>query len=143
MKILKVKSILFSLIAIVAAAFITSCGQMSIEDVEPTLTDEAVFRAVLEASKGKIQGDVDNYVIQLSEADLAPAVHQALMTRETLTINQGFTISDEDVAEIFCFPNGECALSGAYVFQETIALNSTSGDIGLRCWCFPNGICIC
>jgi len=143
MKTLKIKAILFSLLAIIATAFITSCSQMSIEDVTPELTDEAIFRAVLDASKGKIQGNIDNYVIQLSEADLAPAVYEALMAKGTLIINQGFTISAEDVAEIFCLPNGECALSGAYVFGETIELNPTSGDIGLRCWCFPNGICIC
>jgi len=148
MKTLKVKSILFSLLAIVATAFVTSCGQMSIEDVEPTLTDEAVFRAVLDASKGKLTQDVDSYIIQLSPDDLDTNVYEALMGKETLTISEGFTISAEDVAEIFCFPNSECFMSGAYTFpQTTIDLGSTPESVESRCWCFraPSGgwICIC
>ena len=146
MKTLKVKSILFSLLAIVATAFITSCSQMGVDDVAPTLTDEVVFRAVLDASKGKLVQDGDTYMIQLSQDDVAADVYEALMSKEALTLGESFTISAEDVAEIFCLPNGECTMSGAYTFgQTTINLGATPDRVESRCWCFwlPNGTEIC
>lgn len=137
MKTLKVKSIFFSLLAIVAAAFITSCSQMDVEDVTPTMTDEAVFRAVLDASKDKLTQDGDTYTIQLSQDDLEVAIYEALMSKETLAISEGFTISAEDAQAIFCMPNADCGFSGAYAFgQTTIELGAASDNVALRGWCF-------
>ena len=137
MKTLKVKAILFSLLAIVATAFITSCSQMSVDDVEPTLTDEAVFRAILDASKGKLAVHGDAYMAQLSPDDFEAVVQEALMSRGKLIINEGFTISAEDVQDIFCVPNADCGFSEAYTFLQTTIQFENPDDVGFR-----GGFCV-
>jgi len=138
MKTLKVKSIFFSLLAIMmVSVFLTSCEQAIVEQVEPTLTNDAVLKAVLDASKGKLTEDAGTYVIQLSQDDLSVDIYDAIMDKQGLTVTEGFTISAQDVEEIFCLSGNECPIQGEQVLSyQEIALGASAG-VTNRNTCIP------
>lgn len=146
MKTLKAKFIFFSLSAIIAALFLSSCEQSELVEISEPISNEAtvlsdgaklsdrsrgdvvllsamndkvIFEAILEASKGKFTaGNLNGrYNATLTRQDLGRVVYSALMEAESLTIEETLTISAADAEEIFCIPNIPCLSGVPYTFQ--------------------------
>jgi len=146
MKTFKAKFILFSLLAIIAASFLTSCEQSELVELTepvgnevPTLrrdgnmsiatlnnhiavtsavSNEAIFATILEASKGKLIQNRGGYIIKLTEDDLGTVVYNAIRNTETLVLGESITISATETAEIFCMDGVDC-LVGTYTFPPS------------------------
>jgi len=159
MKTIKAKFILFSLLAVTTTLFLTSCEESSLSIMEP-LNDEIavansnvdlfsmqestnstsldadngrIFRAVLEASKGKFSSNSPyrGYSVELTEKDLGEAVYNRITNMTVLRIKEDITISTEEARDIFCVPDLPCT-EEAYTFPtSTISLNTLKKDARL------------
>lgn len=153
MKKLKAKFILFSLLAITATSFLTSCEQSTFVDlpdpamdetsissrnsrtlagsnaIVPNLCDEMIFNSILQACKGNFEREEEGgYSVQLTEADLSTVVYNTIANAESFRIPVNTTLSAQDVQEIFCVSGTICNL-GAYTFtQREIAVNILSAS---------------
>jgi len=107
MNTLKVKNILFSLLAIMAVTvFMTSCEQ-TFEQVEPTMDDTATFLTLLDAAEDKATiNDSGNYEIYVNAADIKPEI---LDTKEYLVLNEDFDIPQNVAEEILCLSDTGCS----------------------------------
>ncbi len=103
MKTLKVKSILFSLLAMTAVAvFMTSCGQP--EEIKPNISDaallESIFNADAVVGKGEmVDDDKLKFAVQLDE--LSEDIVAQLENREAFNLSQPLDISVETVTNIW------------------------------------------
>jgi len=152
MKTVKAKFVLFSLSAILAASFLTSCEQSELVDLtEPIgneapvfrtdvdlsyelsdkskLTNEVIFNTILEASKGKLTQNDGIYTIELTERDLGTATYNAIRNMEMLVLKEGIHISQSEAMEIFCMRGTNCIV-GAYTFSPSeIRFNTLSDGV--------------
>jgi len=150
MKTVKAKFILFSLSAIFAASFLTSCEPSNLELVEPigseiptfkedgdmsldtsdkrVLSHETIFNAILEASKGKLTQNNGVYTIELTGRDLG-VTYNPLKNMEMLVLKESISISESEAMEIFCMQGTKC-IAGAYTFPPSeIRLNTLSDGL--------------
>jgi len=151
MKTFKAKFILFSLLAVTTTLFLTSCEESSLAIMEPLNDDiaiattnvdvfptaeednlvstatgnERIFRAILEASKGKFSLNLpDRYEVELTEKDLGEVMYNRITNMTVLQLNESITISEEEAQDIFCVPDLPCT-EGAYTFPASgISLNT-------------------
>jgi len=157
METLKVKSALFNLMAIMVLSIsMSSCEYDLVERLDPShyinqpvspisttaSNDDATFRTILEASKGKLQLDkTGRYEINLTYNDLGRIVYKKLNNANSLTVSKGFTIPGKDVATIFCLTENLCLAEGDFKLKKTEFTLERSESTGL---CFKVGqIWIC
>ncbi len=107
MNTLKVKSILFSLLAIMAATvFMTSCEQ-ALEQVEPTMDDTAIFLTLLDAAEDKATINTSgNYEIRVNAADIDSEI---LDSKEYLVLNEDLNIPQNVAEDILCLSDNGCS----------------------------------
>lgn len=134
MQTLKVKSILFSLLAIMmVSVFLSSCSQNSMEEIVPTsMEDEELLGAILLASKGKLTQNAETYSISLSREDLGRETYEAITNKQALTIDEDFVIAAADVKDIFCVSERDCILEGDYTFEHQNITVTSSANVENR-----------
>lgn len=146
METLKVKSALFSLLAFLTLSILmTSCEYDIVERLDTTdfinqpiipittalANDDAMFRTILNASKGKLELDpsTGQYHINLTYNDLGAKIHRAINKKDALNISKNFIIPASDVADIFCLAENQCLFEGDFRVRRTeISLNRPVGS---------------
>ncbi len=148
METFKVKSALFSLLAILTlSVFMTSCEYDLVERLDTThyinqpispvgttdvSNDDEILKSILSTSKGKLKiDDTGQYRIDLNYGDLNRSVYQTLNEKHVLNISKGFTIPAEDVATIFCVAENLCLVEGDFTLKRTqFYFDKSAGSTG-------------
>jgi len=123
MKTLKVKSILFSLLAVMAVAvFMTSCEQALDQVVEPVADDTAILEAIFYASSGNttLNQSTGAYEVILDSENLSSEIIDAISTKKELVLPEDLLLSQEVASGIFCESVHDCNINDNIVIEQGI-----------------------
>jgi len=145
MKTLKVKSILFSLLAVMAVAvFMTSCEQALDQVVEPVADDTAILEAILHASSGNttLNQSTGIYEVTLNSEDLPSGIIDAISTKKGLVLPEDFLLSQEVASGVFCESVHDCNINDNIVIEQGIfefeSLDISERGCSLEWVCFDS-----